>query len=30
MAIFPDDGVDPASLFRVAARKLSEDTAVAA
>jgi len=29
VAVFPDDGVDVASLFQVAARKLSEDVGVA-
>jgi GGDEF domain-containing protein len=30
MAVFPDDGVDVASLFQVAARKLSEDVGLTA
>ena len=29
VAVFPDDGVDMATLFQVAARKLSEDVGVA-
>jgi hypothetical protein len=29
VAVFPDDGVDVASLFQVATRKLSEDVSMA-
>jgi len=30
LAVFPDDGIDVATLFQVAARKLSDDVGVAA
>jgi hypothetical protein len=30
LAVFPDDGVEAATLFQVAARKLSQDVGVAA